>query len=159
MAIDILREDWLLAILCGWLSLRPRGARPQARLRPTLSAVARSLRSFGRATADRVPSRRRSARTAVAAENRLGAAENAVFPSSARPDQRAAALTHSKQRGGRGFTRLYGRRYENPTATTARDHTAPVTTMVQHRSQGHQARPRSDQQLRIHVDRSCAAIR
>lgn len=32
--------------------------------------------------------------------NRLGAAENAVSPSFVRPDQRAAALTHSKQRGG-----------------------------------------------------------
>ena len=65
----LLREFWLLAVSCGWMPLGPRGARPQARLRPTLSAVARSLRSLGRATADRVPSRRRSARVAIAAEN------------------------------------------------------------------------------------------
>ncbi len=39
------------------------GSPSAGRLRPTLSAVARSLRSFGRATADRVPSRRRRSRS------------------------------------------------------------------------------------------------
>ena len=50
---------WLFGRICGCPKDAQTSGSPSAgRLRPTLSAVARSLRSLGRATADRVPSRR-----------------------------------------------------------------------------------------------------